>query len=152
MLRLRLEDGILLKEYARPWRKDGWGKAPRGWTAEDRGEWIENRVEEIVAEMRKKNLMPSRFFARQQAATEQGKVFSEKKQPWPGWVPVGTGADDRHIRKAYRELFIRMNLDSEGVTNGVLLYRLDDAEFPADGDYVLENGEMRPVEGDDNGE
>lgn len=146
MQRLKIEDGILIKQYSRPFKDGQFAAPPAGWTPDDGGQWVEDRVYQLQAERKKNREIPSWFFAIRQAAVEQGRVFREKRQPWPGWVPVGLGQHDRKIRKAYREYFVELNKDS--VTrdkNNSSVEQIQQALRPPDGFYDLKNGKFVPA-------
>jgi len=132
---LLIEHGQLLKPYARPWRPDGWGPAPPGWTAAD-DEWIEQRTAELMDGWRKVlEKEPVLAIAKQQARQERGELLQAERKPWPGWVPTNPRAD-RRITRAYRELFKAMN------GNGAKV------KWPPDGYYVFANGKMQAVNGE----
>ena len=144
--KLLIEHGQLLKPYARPWRPDGWGPAPPGWTAAD-DEWIENRATELMDGWRKTlEAEPVPAIARNQARQERGELLQAERKPWPGWVPTNPRTDPR-ITRAYRELFKAMNTHIEPPLTPNKIEHVE-VTWPPDGYYVFANGKMQAVNGE----
>lgn len=137
-MRLRIEDGILLKPYSLAWTPEGWGKRPRGWTADDVVPWVQERADELLTQTTSKdNLVLPRIFALKRAAEDYGAEMDEQHKPWPGWVPINPSTD-RDIAKAYRRLFIAMNPD----TDVTVPIAQRNAVYPLDGWYEFKGGKM----------
>ena len=108
-MNLRIEDTILLKPYAMPWREDGYDHLP-GWTPDDLDPWVVARTEEIMDEWKKAGKMPSLMFAKKQATDEFVQWRKEKRLPVPGWAPEtwpgdlggGLGGGPRRKRRPVR--------------------------------------------------
>lgn len=142
MMHLRIENGVLLKPYALPWRKDGFVRI-LGWTPERSSPWIQNRIAEIeVARAETLNTKPLPELIAQQAEAEYGKELQDARQPWRGWIPV-SAVQDRRISRAYRQLFVRMNPEHK---DPVMQMKLRGGRsrviFPPDGEYTYANGKM----------
>ena len=146
-MKLRIEDGILLKPYALAWTTEGWGKRPVGWTPDDTNEWVRERADELLAQTTSKdNLVLPRIFALKAAADDYGKELYEQHKPWPGWVPI-VASFDRNIARAYRRLFIEMN---PNVDNPTVPIARKHAVYPPDGWYELRGSKMNPLQEVDN--
>lgn len=138
-MNLRIENGFLLKPYLVPYdRKSGGHKVRPGWTPERTPE-MHARFDELRAE---RDDMPT-FLLWKQVEHERGEQLAARRRPWPGWFPVGPKSD-RDIARAYRELFKRMNPE-ERVKMGDV-WSGPPAQYPPDGDYVLEGGVMELVQ------
>ena len=133
---LKLEDGILLKQYSLAWHTDGYSPPPKGWTPEDVDD-ITTLAQENIA---MGNLVDAVVW--QSAKLEAWLIIERRhydtKQPWFGWVPVAYQSD-RRIGRAYRNLFAEMN-------GGQCPPRRDKrAKHPPDGMYEYRNGKMRSL-------
>lgn len=140
-MNLKIENGILLKPYTAPYtRKQGGGHKIRpGWTPERTPE-MHARFEELRAE---RDDIPA-FLLWKQVEHERGQQLAKLRRPYPGWFPVGPKSDPDIVR-AYRELFRRMNPGSEKRVKLGSVRSGPPVQYPPDGDYVFERGEMRLV-------
>ena len=140
-MRLKIEQGFLLKPYLAPYtRKGGGGHALRqGWTPERTPE-LQALYEKIKAEA---GDMPD-LLVWKQAELEHGKQLVKLRRPYPGWFPVRPQSD-RDIVRAYGALFVRMNPDVENRVKVGEVWSGEPARYPPDGDYVYEGGVMSPV-------
>jgi len=146
-MRLRIEDGILLKPCAAPFNtRTGKHNVLNGWTP-DRTPAMHARFNELRAET---GPGTPPFIVWQQVEIEEGKGLVERRLPWPGWVPLpsplsGRATDeDKTISRAYFDLFKLMNPEARVKVDGV--WSGPSAVTPPDGDYILDGGEMRPSE------
>ena len=136
---LKLEDGILLKQYSLVRHTDGYSPPPKGWTPEDIDD-ITVLAQEIVAKADQVDE------ATWQAAKLEAWLIVERRhydanEPWAGWAPISYRTD-RRIGRAYRELFVEMN-------GGQCPPRRDKcAKYPPDGLYEFRNGRMVSLEVD----
>jgi hypothetical protein len=152
-MRLMIEGGILMKEYALPWRPGGYNHKD-GWTADNRNEWVRNQADELVEDYKRKQrhdggsidpalLENARFLFLQQATREHGEYLKEKRLPWPGWIPVSVrDRHDKQVCKAYRAYFVQINPAYEGVPPNLQLH----AVWPPDGFYEFDGKVMELVE------
>lgn len=140
-MNLRIEHGILLKPYLAPYTRDNGGghKIRPGWTPEHTPE-MRARFDELRAE---RDDIPA-FLIWKQVEHERGQQLARLRRPYPGWYPVGPKSDPDIVR-AYRELFRRMNPESDKRVRIGNVWSGPPAVTPPDGDYVFERGEMRLV-------
>ncbi len=143
-MRLRIQDSILLKEYAMPYHPEGLLRdTPAGWTADDTLPEVIARADELFAEWTAEERFVTPEFALTAAAVQHRDALRKQKKPQPGWMVVDVGKGDKPIRKAYRELFSRLN---EGVDLTAVLpmvHKMGRVTWPPDGFYVFERGVMR---------
>jgi hypothetical protein len=139
---LLIEDGILLKRFARPWTPSGWGWVPKGWTP-DRDEWVQERALELRTSRRLDGYPIPAELALRDASLENGKRLYALREPWPGWVPTNP-RDDPEITVAYRRSFIDLNAELEAGAKP----KPEEvhARWIPDGRYALKRGRMVPVE------
>ena len=136
MIELLIENGILLKRWTVAWTPDGWSRRPHGWTP-DRDEWVVTRAKELQSKE------PNMFleFALRKAEVERGQMLYKQRQPWPGWVTVSLNKEDKKIREAYRQLFVKLNPEyPEDSKPNVRM--ADPVKWVPDGRYIFRNGEM----------
>lgn len=143
-MKLRIQDSILLKEYSAPYHPDGLlPDTPAGWTPDDTLPEVIERADELFAEWTAEERFVTPEFALNAAAIEHRDALRKEKKPQPGWMVVGLGKGDRLIRKAYRELFSRMN-EGINLTDVLPMVRkMKSVTWPPDGFYVFERGVMR---------
>jgi hypothetical protein len=138
-MNLQIEHGILLKPYSLARHSDGYSPPPTGWTPIDIDD-ITTLAQEIVAKADQMDA-PTWQAAKLEAWLAIERQHYDANRPWAGWVPVVYQAD-RHIGRAYRNLFVEMN-------GGQCPPKFDKhATYPPDGVYEYRNGEMR-LKGDD---
>jgi len=142
---LKLEDGILLKEYPLPWREDGYNPPPRGWYPDDMPDIIA-MTQRLLAELFKaEGAEALTKLAQQKARLKSWKTFEHlhqhRRETWRGWVPI-VFQFDRVIGKAYRRLFVEIN-------GGKRPIKQAHAQYPPDGLYELRNNRMIPFREDD---
>lgn len=145
-MKLRIEDGILLRPYALAWKPEGWSPPPAGWTPDDTCKWVKEKAAELAEDFKRNNdgqEVPS-VFTLKVAAQNHGDHLHKNRAPWFGWVPVDA-MKDRDISKAYRKRFSEINPQVSDVT--VELARKK-ATWPEDGWYEFVNGKMSLVEDD----
>jgi hypothetical protein len=149
-MKLRIEDGILLKEYCLAWKPKGWGKAPPGWTPDDTCKWVQQRAAEILVgakadvDARGANGEQLTIFALKKASFEYGDVVHQKRRPWMGWVPI-SAMWDRKISRAYRNLFLEMNPDIPDPAAEAKM-KSGRVQWPADGFYEFDGRVMSRTE------
>ena len=138
-MKLKIENGILLKPYAAPYsKKERTHRRPKGWTPERTPE-MHAAFDALKAEY---STTPDYMIWSQVEVAEGERMMGK---PWPGWVPVSYKRDKK-IGDAYRELYLRMNGEyADLLARGVPLEGRK-AEWPPDGDYVFEGGVMERVE------
>jgi len=149
-MKLRIQDSILLKAHSLPYYPDGLPRdTPAGWTPDDTLPEVIARADELYAAWIADERFVTPEFALNAAAVQHRDALREQHKPQPGWMVVGLGKDDRKIRKAYRELFIRLNGGIDLAKHLPILSKMKAAVWPPDGFYVFKNGAMRPVDRDD---
>ena len=127
-MKLKIENGQLLKPRAIPWSPDGY-TIPDGWTP-DRTPEMTARVDKAQAALP----TAAEFVLWAQIQNEEKQRLQSRRKPWPGWVMLPAPHDpratktDQRISKAYRALYVELG------------------EWPPDGDYVFRGGKMERVE------
>ena len=143
-MKLRIQDSILLKEYAAPYHPEGLPRdTPAGWTPDDTLPEVIARADELFAEWTAEERFVTLEFALTAAAVQHRDALRKQKKPQPGWMVVGVGKEDKPIRKAYRELFSRMNEGLDLTVIGSVIRKMQSVTWPPDGFYVFERGVMR---------
>ena len=144
-MKLKIENGILLKPFVLPWRPGGYVKPP-GWTPDPDLPGLHDRALELDALMKEAgNAPPIPNLALRQAEVEYERKMAAAKKPYPGWMPISPQTDP-DISRAYRRLFVQMNPDRDAPA---MLTKLpggrEKVEWPPDGEYVYEKDRMEPV-------
>ena len=145
-VRLRIQDSILLKEYSVAYHPDG-RAAPLGWTPDDTLPEVQAHADELFAAWVADERFVTPEFALTAAAMKHRDALRQQHKPQPGWMVVGLGRRDLELRKAYRELVIRMNDGKDLASVSPMIERLTASVWPPDGFYVFERGVMRPEGG-----
>ena len=141
-MRLRIQDSILLKAYSAAYHPDG-RAAPLGWTPDDTLPEVQAHADELFAAWVADERFVTHEFALEAAAMKHRDAMRKQHKPQPGWMVVGLGQPDRKIRRAYRELFARMNDGKDLAKHQPIIHKME-VTWPPDGFYVFERGVMRP--------
>lgn len=144
-MRLRIQDGILLKEYRLAWKPVGWGRRPPGWTPDDTGEWVRRQLDAHISPAVEAQALDDKAIGGLRAsmaphiAEKYGEVLHEQRKPWPGWVPVNPASrvQDKPILRAYRKLLAELNPDERPAGQ---------MTWPDDGLYQLNKGQIEKLE------
>lgn len=140
---LKLEDGILLKQYSLPWRDEGFRTPPAGWTPIDIDAIQEMAdkllTDDIVAGQELDKHSGQRVRLKAWQTFEQ--LHNDRREMWMGWIPI-IFQHDRKIGKAYRRLFVELNDGKRPPRQSMR------AVYPKDGMYELKNNHMVPLEVD----
>jgi len=144
MINLRVENGLLLKEYMLPFDRE-LGRhvdAPAPWT-QDRDEKVQSLADEIMDESAKHldKQDQSREMALQVAEAIVRKQLAEKRLPVRGWVPVTRST--RHNVKlidAFKQYWLSLHpLDDASI-------KFVHADPVPDGYYIYRNAEVKPID------